>query len=567
MWQFWVDRGGTFTDIVAQRPDGALETRKLLSENPDQYDDAAVQGIRDLLGLVDGDEIPESAIESVKMGTTVATNALLERNGDRTLLLITEGFRDLLRIGYQNRPRIFDLHIRLPELLYERVEEIPERVGADGKTIKPICETATRAALESSFEDGIRAVAIAFMHSYESPLHEERAAEIAREVGFTQISPSHAVSPLMKLVGRGDTAVVDAYLSPILRRYVARVRDALDSGRGRGGAKSLLFMQSNGGLTDANLFRGKDAILPGPAGGVVAWRRPARTRGTASSSGSIWAERRLTSVTMRAASREHWESEVAGVRIRSPMMRINTVAAGGGSILSFKDGRFQVGPESAGADPGPACYRRGGPRSRSPTATSCSESFSPNTFRRCSGLRPTSRSTRRQCAECSRSLPREPPNRPAAQPQTRKRRPRGFSASQSKTWPAPSRKSASSKAAMSLATRSTASAARGGQHACLVADALGISKVFLHPFAGVLSAYGMGLAEVRSLAQRQFNKPLTAENCRAAAEAAERNGRQGRQGRRSSRIRGQQDRHSEAGNAQIFGLHQIIEIRLSRRTS
>ena len=563
MWQFWVDRGGTFTDIVAQRPDGALETRKLLSENPGQYDDAAVQGIRDLLGLVGGDEIPEHVIESVKMGTTVATNALLERKGDRTLLLITEGFRDLLRIGYQNRPRIFDLHIRLPELLYERVEEIPERSGADGKTIKPISETATRAALESSFEDGIRAVAIAFMHSYESPLHEERAAEIAREVGFTQISPSHAVSPLMKLVGRGDTAVVDAYLSPILRRYVARVRDALDSGRGRGGAKSLLFMQSNGGLTDANLFRGKDAILSGPAGGVVGMAKTGENAGHDKLIGFDMGGT-STDVCHYAGSFERTlESEVAGVRIRSPMMRINTVAAGGGSILSFKDGRFQVGPESAGADPGPACYRRGGPL----TVTDCNVllgKLQPEHFPKVFGPsadEPLDAETVRRMFEELAARTAEQAGGAAASPEETAE---GFLRIAVENMARAIKKISIEQGCDVTRYTLNCFGGAGGQHACLVADALGISKVFLHPFAGVLSAYGMGLAEVRSLAQRQFNKPLTAENCRAAAEAA---GEMAAKGAKDVVAQGSADSRTATVKQAMLrysGSHQIIEIPLEQ---
>ena len=561
MWQFWIDRGGTFTDIVAQRPDGALETRKLLSENPGQYDDAAVQGIRDLLGLVDGDEIPEHAIESVKMGTTVATNALLERKGDRTLLLITEGFRDLLRIGYQNRPRIFDLHIRLPELLYERVEEIPERSGADGKTIKPICETATRAALESSFEDGIRAVAIAFMHSYESPLHEERAAEIAREVGFTQISPSHAVSPLMKLVGRGDTAVVDAYLSPILRRYIERVRDALESGQGRGGAKSLLFMQSNGGLTDANLFQGKDAILSGPAGGVVGMAKTGENAGHSKLIGFDMGGT-STDVCHYAGSFERTlESEVAGVRIRSPMMRINTVAAGGGSILSFKDGRFQVGPESAGADPGPACYRRGGPL----TVTDCNVllgKLQPDQFPKVFGPSANepldAETVRRMFNELAARIAEQAGGTASSAEETAE----GFLRIAVENM-ARAIKKISIEQGYDV-TRYTLNCfgGAGGQHACLVADALGISKVFLHPFAGVLSAYGMGLAEVRSLAQRQFNKPLAAENCRAAAEAAEEMAAKGAKDVAAQGSAGSRTATVKQAMLRYSGSHQIIEIPL-----
>ncbi|MEM8841700.1 MAG: hydantoinase/oxoprolinase N-terminal domain-containing protein, partial [Pseudomonadota bacterium] len=273
MWQFWIDRGGTFTDIVGRAPDGAITTHKLLSENPGRYRDAAVQGVRDLLGIAAGAPIPLGTIEAVKMGTTVATNALLERKGDRTLLLITRGFGDLLRIGYQNRPKLFDLHIVLPELLYEDVAEVPERLDAHGDVVTPLDEAVARTALEAGFDRGIRSVAIAFMHGYLNPAHEARVAEIAAEIGFTQISVSHRTSPLMKLVSRGDTTVVDAYLSPILRRYVDQVQSAL------GDETRLMFMQSNGGLTDAHLFQGKDAILSGPAGGVVGMVKTAAQAG------------------------------------------------------------------------------------------------------------------------------------------------------------------------------------------------------------------------------------------------------------------------------------------------
>ena len=351
MWQFWIDRGGTFTDVVGQRPDGTLVTHKLLSENPEQYPDAAVQGIRDLLGLTADEPIEAGVIEAVKMGTTVATNALLERKGDRTLLLITKGFADLLRIGYQARPRLFDLKITLPELLYERVAEVAERLDKDGAVLRPLDEASARHALRAAKEDGIDSVAIAFMHGYLNPDHEARVAAIAAEEGFGQISVSHQTSPMMKLVSRGDTTVVDAYLSPILRRYVDQVSGALG---GADGAR-LKFMQSNGGLTDARLFQGKDAILSGPAGGVVGMVK----------TGALAGYDRLIGFDMGGTSTDvchyagqyerSFETEVAGVRVRAPMMNIHTVAAGGGSIMSDRDGRFQVGPESAGANPGPAC--------------------------------------------------------------------------------------------------------------------------------------------------------------------------------------------------------------------
>src|ERR1700730_10104991 len=360
LWQFWIDRGGTFTDVVGRRPDGALVTHKLLSDNPERYRDAAIQGIRDLLGLAAEAPIPGAAIEAVKMGTTVATNALLERKGDRTVLVITKGFGDALRIGYQNRPKLFERHIVLPEQLYERVVETDERVTSEGEVLTPIDLAGLRAELESAYATGIRAAAIVFLHGYRHAEHERRAAELARELGFTQVSASHQVSPLMKLVGRGDTTVVDAYLSPILRRYVDRVAAEL-------GGTRLLFMQSNGGLTDARRFQGKDAILSGPAGGIVGAVRTAEMGGFAEIIGFDMGGTSTDGSHYRGGYERSFETVVAGVRMRAPMMHINTVAAGGGSICFFDGARYRVGPESAGAVPGPASYRRGGPL----TVTDC----------------------------------------------------------------------------------------------------------------------------------------------------------------------------------------------------
>ena len=353
-WQFWIDRGGTFTDIVARRPDGSIAIAKLLSESPGHYRDAAVEGIRRLLGLAPGEPVTPELVESVRMGTTVATNALLERKGDRTLLVTTRGFRDALRIAYQNRPRLFDRRILLPELLHERVIEADERVGAHGEVVRPLDEEALRVQLREARDAGLRSCAVCFMHGWRHTAHEAAAARLAREAGFTQVSTSHETSPLMKFVSRGDTTVVDAYLSPVLRRYVDEVAAQMP------GVK-LLFMQSSGGLTDAHRFRGKDAVLSGPAGGIVGMVRTAVAGG----------QRRLIGFDMGGTSTDvsHWageferafETQVAGVRLRAPMMSIHTVAAGGGSLLRFDGARLRVGPESAGADPGPACYRRGGP--------------------------------------------------------------------------------------------------------------------------------------------------------------------------------------------------------------
>ena len=336
-WQFWIDRGGTFTDIVARRPDGGITTYKLLSESP-HYTDAALQGIRDLLGVPTAAPIPADRIAAVKMGTTVATNALLERKGERTLLVTTKGFRDALRIGYQARPRLFDLQIRLPEMLYEQVLEVDERVGAQGDVVIPIDAAEAKAGLEAAFAAGIRACAIVFLHGYRFTEHERLVADLAREIGFSQVSVSHQVSPLMKMIGRGDTTVVDAYLSPILRRYVDRVAAEL------GGAR-LMFMQSNGGLTDARFFQGKDAILSGPAGGIVGAVRTAAMSGFDHIIGFDMGGT-STDVSHYAGDYERtFETQVAGVRVRAPMLYIHTVAAGGGSILHFDGARYRVGPD------------------------------------------------------------------------------------------------------------------------------------------------------------------------------------------------------------------------------
>ena len=348
-WEFWIDRGGTFTDIVGRRPDGALVAHKLLSENPETYRDAAVQGIRELLGLGRGAPIPDGAIGAVKMGTTVATNALLERKGERTLLVITKGFRDALRIGYQARPKIFARHIIKPEMVYERTLEVAERVRADGTVEQEPDLAAVRRDLERARSDGFNAAAIVFMHAYRYPEHERRVAALARELGFAQVSVSHEISPLIKLVSRGDTTVVDAYLSPIIARYVAQVAKALDSERS--GAR-LMFMMSSGGLTAAELFQGKDAILSGPAGGVVGMAQTGRAAAFARLIGFDMGGTSTDVSHFDGELERTFETEVAGVRMRAPMMQIHTVAAGGGSILGFDGARFRVGPDSAGADPG-----------------------------------------------------------------------------------------------------------------------------------------------------------------------------------------------------------------------
>ncbi len=522
MWQFWVDRGGTFTDIVGRRPDGSFETCKVLSENPEQYRDAAVHGIRMLLGLEQGAPIPAGLVEAVKMGTTVATNALLERKGDRTLLLITKGFGDLLRIGYQARPKLFDLKIELPELLYERVEEIPERLDASGGLIRDLDEDAARDALKAAKADGIDAVAIAFMHGYLNPDHEGRVAAIAAEEGFGQISVSHAVSPLMKLVSRGDTTVVDAYLSPILRRYVDQVAGELG---GDDGAR-LMFMQSNGGLTDARLFQGKDAILSGPAGGVVGMVKTGEIAGFDKLIGFDMGGT-STDVCHYAGTYERsFETEVAGVRMRAPMMHIHTVAAGGGSILFWRDGRFQVGPESAGANPGPACYRRGGPL----TVTDCNVmlgKLQPAHFPPVFGPNADEPLDVDVVRQKFVDLAAEIAEATGEQAQSPESLAEGFLRIAVENMANAIKKISVQRGYDVTSYTLSCFGGAGGQHACLVADALGMETVLVHPFAGVLSAYGMGLAEIRSLKERQFERPLsaleeaTATLAAMAAEAAE----------------------------------------------
>ncbi|MAL78337.1 MAG: 5-oxoprolinase [Sneathiella sp.] len=492
-WQFWIDRGGTFTDLVARRPDGGLVTHKLLSENPEQYEDAALQGIRDLLGVTKGDPLPAEKIDAVKMGTTVATNALLERKGEPLLLVTTKGFRDALRIGYQTRPKLFALNIELPEMLYSRVIEVEERIGARGDLIRALDEEDTRAKLKAAFDDGLRACAIAFLHGYRFTDHEKRTAEIAREIGFTQVSTSHETSPLMKLVSRGDTTVVDAYLSPILRRYVDRVASELGDTR-------LMFMQSNGGLTDAHFFQGKDAILSGPAGGVVGM---VETSGLAGFEKVIGFDMGGTStdVSHYAGGYERtFETEVAGVRMRAPMMLIHTVAAGGGSILHFDGARYRVGPDSAGADPGPACYRKGGPL----TVTDCNVmlgKLSPDYFPPVFGPDADEPLDVEIVREKFRALA-DKINAATGDNRSPEEVARGFLFIAVENMANAIKKISTQRGYDVSEYVLTSFGGAGGQHACLVADSLGMKKILLHPFAGVLSAFGMGLADLRVMKEQ-----------------------------------------------------------------
>ena len=511
-WQFWIDRGGTFTDIVGRAPDGALHTLKLLSENPEAYRDAAVEGIRRLLRLAPGAPVTPAQVECVKMGTTVATNALLERKGERTLLITTRGFRDALRIAYQARPRLFDRHIVLPELLYERVVEADERVGADGTVLRPLHEPALRASLQAAFDAGLRACAIVFMHGWRHAAHEQAAAALARAIGFTQISVSHEVSPLMKFVSRGDTTVVDAYLSPILRRYVEQVAAQMPGVR-------LFFMQSSGGLTEAHRFQGKDAILSGPAGGIVGMVRTALAAGHERLIGFDMGGT-STDVSHYAGEFERaFETQVAGVRMRAPMMSIHTVAAGGGSILAFDGARLRVGPQSAGANPGPASYRRGGPLAVTDANVMLGR-IQPQHFPRVFG-----------------PAGNEPLDAEGVRAQ--------FEALAAQVQQASGRDTSAEALAagfLRIAVQAMANAIKrisvargydvtgytlqcfggaGGQHACGVADALGMTRVFVHPLAGVLSAYGMGLADQIAMREASVERALDAEGLAAARGLAD----------------------------------------------
>ncbi|NMM76264.1 hydantoinase B/oxoprolinase family protein [Acidovorax sp. SRB_24] len=501
-WQFWIDRGGTFTDLVGRRPDGTLVTHKLLSDNPEQYRDAAVAGIRHLLGLAPDAPVTTDLVECVKMGTTVATNALLERKGEPTLLVTTAGFRDALRIAYQNRPRLFDRQIVLPELLYERVIEAQERMGAHGEVVQVLEEEHLRERLWAAYDAGLRSVAIVFMHGYRYTEHEKAAERLAREVGFTQISTSHGTSPMMKFVGRGDTTVVDAYLSPILRRYVEQVAADMP------GVK-LFFMQSSGGLTDAHVFQGKDAILSGPAGGIVGMARTAEIAG----------HRRVIGFDMGGTSTDvshfageferEFETQVAGVRMRAPMMSIHTVAAGGGSILGFDGARFRVGPESAGANPGPASYRRGGPLAVTDANVMVGK-LQPAQFPRVFGHGADEPLDAEVVREKFGAL---------AQQTGRSAEDVAHGFIQIAVQQMANAIKKISVARGYDVTRYTLQCfgGAGGQHACLVADALGMARVLVHPLAGVLSAYGMGLADQNVIREQAVECRLTPEALPAIA--------------------------------------------------
>jgi 5-oxoprolinase (ATP-hydrolysing) len=558
-WEFWIDRGGTFTDVIGRAPDGTLAAHKLLSDNPEVYGDAAVQGIRDLIGLKSGEPIPPGAIGAVKMGTTVTTNALLERQGERTLLLTTRGFRDALKIGYQARPKIFARHIVKPDMLFERVIEVDERVRADGTVEEEPDLAALRGALEAALADGIGAVAIVFMHAYRHHEHERRVAALARDIGFPQVSVSHEVSPLIKLVGRGDTTVVDAYLSPVLRRYVAQVARDLGtevsarsvspsqaevgstrlrpskewpksetSDLGGGGslvkragwgeakraasdAPRLMFMMSSGGLTAADLFQGKDAILSGPAAGVVGMAETGREAGF---SHLIGFDMGGTSTDVSHFDGEYeraFETEVAGVRMRAPMMLIHTVAAGGGSILHFDGARFRVGPDSAGANPGPKCYRRGGPLALTDANVMVGKlipDFFPKIFGPQQNLPLDAEAVRAAFAELAREIGDGRVPEDVAD---------GFIKIAVENMANAIKKISVQRGYDVTRYALNCFGGAGGQHACLVADALGMTKVLIHPLSSLLSAYGMGLADIRATRQQALEEPFGAAALAAIA--------------------------------------------------
>jgi len=500
-WEFWIDRGGTFTDVVARRPDGTLAVHKLLSENPGRYADPAVAGIRHLLSVPAGEPIPAKRIAVVRLGTTVATNALLERKGEPTVLVITAGFADALRIAYQDRPAIFARQIIRPEMVYSRVIEAAERVGPHGEVIVALDTDGVARDLRAAYSEGFRSVAVVCTHGYRYPAHEARIGEIARAAGFTQVSESHATSPLMKLISRGDTTLVDAYLSPIIARYVDRVASEL-------GGVQLQFMQSSGGLTDAHLFRGKDAILSGPAGGIVGMARTAQAAGFGHVIGFDMGGT-STDVSHYAGEFERqYETQVAGVRMRAPMLSIHTVAAGGGSVLHFDGSRYRVGPGSAGADPGPAAYRRGGPL----TVTDANimlgrvqpahfpAVFGPD------GDQPVDAGiVREKFAALAGRIGGATGTTPAPEVVAA-----GFVeiavANMANAIKKISVQRGYDVTRYVLATFGGA----GGQHACAVADELGITEVLIHPLAGVLSAYGLGLADVTAMRETAVEAPLSA---------------------------------------------------------
>jgi 5-oxoprolinase (ATP-hydrolysing) len=512
-WDFWIDRGGTFTDVIGRAPDDVLHTRKLLSENPAAYEDAAVAGIRDLLGVTGDQPTPTGRIGDIKMGTTVATNALLERKGDRVALVITKGFRDALRLGYQARPDIFAKQIILPDQLYECVIEADERIRADGTIERTLDPDSLRPALKQARRDGIDSVAIVLMHAWSHPESEAAIVQLCGEIGFAQISASHQTSPLVKLVGRGDTTVVDAYLSPILRRYVDRVAAALGA-EGEAGPR-INFMMSSGGLTAAQLFRGKDAILSGPAGGVVGMVETAQLAGF---NRVIGFDMGGTSTDVAHYDGEYeraFDTEVAGVRVRAPMMRIHTVAAGGGSILHFEAGRFRVGPDSAGANPGPACYRNGGPLAVTDANVMLGK-LQPDFFPAIFGPGRNERLDTAMVRQHFEVLAAEIGDGRSAEQVAE-----GFITIAIENMANAIKKISVQRGYDVTGYLLNCFGGAGGQHACLVADALGMEAVLVHPFSGLLSAYGIGMSGVFASRQQGFVRPLSDDNLATIAKTIE----------------------------------------------
>ena len=499
-WQFYIDRGGTFTDIVAKNPQGKIITYKLLSENPEQYQDAAIQGIRDVMGIAKAAPIPTEAIEIVKMGTTVATNALLERKGEPTVLVVTEGFRDALRIGYQNRPDIFARNIILPSMLYSCVVEVKERYDSQGNELIPVDTKQVKQDLQQIYNTGIKGCAIVLMHSYRYPQHELQVGAIAKEIGFTQISISHQVSPLIKFVSRGDTTVVDAYLTPILRRYVDRVAKQLPN-------VSLMFMKSDGGLVDAKQFQGKDSILSGPAGGIVGAVQTSKKAGfekivTFDMGGTS------TDVAHYAGEYEReLDSEIAGARMRVPVLAIHTIAAGGGSILSFDGITYRVGPESGGANPGPACYRRGGELTVTDANVMLGKihpQYFPAVFGKDADLPLDKDIVITKFNELAKRIARVTGNY-----HTPERVASGFIQIAVANMANAIKKISLQRGYDITHYTLCCFGAASPQVACLIADVLGINKIFIHPYAGVLSAYGIGLADVTNTKIKSVEKLLT----------------------------------------------------------
>jgi 5-oxoprolinase (ATP-hydrolysing) len=496
-WQFWIDRGGTFTDVIALAPNGAFHIHKLLSENPAQYNDAAIAGIRLALNVHNDDAIPTDQIESVKMGTTVATNALLERKGEKTALIITRGFKDALRIAYQNRPDLFAKNIILPEQLYSTVVEIDERINAQGETLTALDINQVKTALAPLKDQGYESIAIVLMHAYQFPEHEKQINHVAKEMGFQQISVSHEISPLIKLIGRGDTTVVDAYLTPVLRRYIDKLALALPGVR-------LFFMQSNGGLANDRFFQGKNSILSGPAGGVIGAQKTSEAVGFKKML-SFDMGGTSTDVSHYAGQLEtNYDDEVAGVRMRAPMLKIHTIAAGGGSIVKFEQGRFQVGPESAGANPGPTAYGNGGPL----TITDCNlllgrlipEKF-PHIFGADANEALDLNAVKHQFEKLGQQVGQQAPEAIAT----------GFLQIAIQNMANAIKKISTQQGHNITHYLLNAFGGAAGQHACLIAETLGVKTILIHPFASVLSAYGIGLADIKSIKEKSIERILSKE--------------------------------------------------------